>query len=124
LDDVRLGAELADGSEVIGQSRVNKARDIQRAFLIPEGPRALPGVVEAILEADVIIIGQARCSLHHSEPCWYRKSPMPFDATSAHPKSMLQCDDAAGERLPASKPAIMCAPLFATSGAMLLHMCW
>lgn len=57
LDDVRLGAELSDGTEVIGQSSVNKTRDIQRAFLIPEAPKALPGVVQAILEADVIIIG-------------------------------------------------------------------
>lgn len=57
LEDVRLGARLEDGTEVIGQSLVNKARGVQEAFLIPAAPRALPGVVDAILEADVIIIG-------------------------------------------------------------------
>lgn len=57
LDDVRLGAELKDGTEIIGQVKVNKAPDIARVFLIPDNPRALPGAVEAIQEAEVIIIG-------------------------------------------------------------------
>jgi uncharacterized cofD-like protein len=57
LDDIRLGARLEDGTEVIGQSRVNKARDIYQAFLVPDSPRALPGVLSAIEDADVIIIG-------------------------------------------------------------------
>lgn len=57
LDDVRLGARLEDGTEIIGQSRVNKARGIYQAFLVPDTPRALPGVLEAIKDADVIIIG-------------------------------------------------------------------
>jgi uncharacterized cofD-like protein len=57
LDDVRLGARLESGAEVMGQSLVNKSSGIYEAFLVPESPRALPGVVEAIAEADVIIIG-------------------------------------------------------------------
>jgi len=57
LDEVRLGARLADGSEIIGQCKVNKAEQIREVFLIPEAPSALPGVVAAIREADVIIIG-------------------------------------------------------------------
>lgn len=57
LDDVRLGAKLADGSEVIGQCKVNRAEEIKQVFLIPEAPAALPGVVNAIREADMIIIG-------------------------------------------------------------------
>jgi uncharacterized cofD-like protein len=57
LEDIRLGAELEDGTTVVGQSRVNHVSGIKRAFLVPEAPRALPGVVEAIQEADVIIIG-------------------------------------------------------------------
>jgi uncharacterized cofD-like protein len=57
LDDVRLGAILADGSEVLGQVSVNKSRDIRQAFLVPESPRALPDAVRAIEDADVIIIG-------------------------------------------------------------------
>ncbi len=57
LDDVRLGARLEDGSEIVGQSLVNRARGIHEAFLIPQSPRALPGVLQAIEEADVIILG-------------------------------------------------------------------
>ena len=57
LDDVRLGAELESGEEIIGQVNVNRATGIRRAFLIPETPRALPGVVEAIQDAEIIIIG-------------------------------------------------------------------
>jgi len=57
LDDVRLGAILADGSQVVGQSFISKTAQIRQVFLIPEAPRALPGVVTAIQEADVIIIG-------------------------------------------------------------------
>ncbi|BCM89246.1 gluconeogenesis factor [Abditibacteriota bacterium] len=57
LDDVRLGAELQDHTEILGQVNVNKASNIARAFIIPDNPRALPGAVEAIEEAEVIIIG-------------------------------------------------------------------
>ncbi len=57
LDDIRLGARLEDGTEIIGQTQVNKARGIYEAFLIPQSPRALPGVLQAIEAADVIIIG-------------------------------------------------------------------
>lgn len=57
LDDIRMGARLDDGSEVVGQVNVNKSSGIKQAFLIPDNPRALPGVLSAIEEADVIIIG-------------------------------------------------------------------
>ena len=57
LDDIRMGAELSDGSQITGQVNVNKAPNIARVFLIPDNPRALPGAVEAIKQAEVIIIG-------------------------------------------------------------------
>lgn len=57
LEDVRLGAELEDGAEIMGQVKVNQSSKIKRVFLSPEAPKALPGVVQAILDADVIIIG-------------------------------------------------------------------
>ena len=57
LDDISLGAALKDGSEVLGQSHISKTEGIARVFLIPEAPRALPAVVAAIEEAEVIIIG-------------------------------------------------------------------
>lgn len=57
LDDVRLGAILKNGEEIIGQSQINHCEDIERVFLIPENPSALPGVVEAIKDAEIIILG-------------------------------------------------------------------
>ena len=57
LDDVRLGARLSDGTEIVGQSLITKTSNIHEIFLVPHSPRALPGVLEAILLADVIIIG-------------------------------------------------------------------
>lgn len=57
LDEVRLGAVLKNGEEIIGQSRINTCEDIERVFLVPSNPRALPNVISAIEEADVILIG-------------------------------------------------------------------
>ena len=57
LDDVRLGAVLTDGEEIHGQSKISTCENIDRVFLMPENPHALAGAVEAIREADVIIIG-------------------------------------------------------------------
>ena len=57
LDDIRLGAELEDGTIIEGQVNVNKAAHIAHVFLVPDNPRALPGAVEAIRGAEVIIIG-------------------------------------------------------------------
>jgi uncharacterized cofD-like protein len=57
LDDIRLGATLHNGDEVLGQNNISKTENIACAFLIPETPRALPAAVRAIEEAEVIIIG-------------------------------------------------------------------
>lgn len=57
LEDVRLGAELDDGTYVEGQVNVNKAENIAAVRLIPDKPRALPGVVGAIRDAEMIVIG-------------------------------------------------------------------
>ena len=57
IEDIRLSAELKDGSSVAGQKHVNGARDILCVAITPDAPRALPGAVEAIREAEIIIIG-------------------------------------------------------------------
>lgn len=57
LDEIRLGAVLKNGEEIVGQSRINTCEDIERVFLTPSDPRALPNVISAIEEADVILIG-------------------------------------------------------------------
>jgi uncharacterized cofD-like protein len=57
-DDVELVAELADGTSVRGESRIASARGtISRVRLQPRNARALPEAREAILAADVIVLG-------------------------------------------------------------------
>lgn len=58
LTDVRLWAELEDGRIVEGESNIPEAGGkIRKIGCLPEGPPATPGVVEAIAEADLIVIG-------------------------------------------------------------------
>ena len=60
--NVNLEAEFHDGSCTLGESKiyyatkVNNSR-IRKVRLVPERPEALPESVEAILNADVIVIG-------------------------------------------------------------------
>ncbi|MCS6859785.1 MAG: YvcK family protein [Abditibacteriales bacterium] len=58
LEDVKLGARLENGQVIIGQTKVNQATSpIERAFLEPACPHPLPEVLEAIRDAEVIVIG-------------------------------------------------------------------
>ena len=52
-----LHAELHDGQEVIGQSRIAATSGIERVWLTPEGVEASADAVVAISEADLIVIG-------------------------------------------------------------------
>ncbi len=57
-DDVRLLAELDDGSIVEGESQVGSVRrPIRRVYLEPEGARPLPPALDALAAADLIVIG-------------------------------------------------------------------
>src|SRR4029079_3866333 len=57
LDVVRLGAELADGRRVVGESSiVRQGVPIRRVFLEPGDVRALPEVFEAIARAHVVVL--------------------------------------------------------------------
>jgi uncharacterized cofD-like protein len=57
LDVVRLGAELADGQRVVGETNITRLRvPIRRVFLEPGGARALPEVFEAIAHAHVVVL--------------------------------------------------------------------
>jgi uncharacterized cofD-like protein len=57
LDPVRLGAELADGRVVLGESQVTgHGVPIRRVFLEPARTHALPEVLEAIARADVVVL--------------------------------------------------------------------
>lgn len=56
--DVRLRAELADGSHVEGESRIAPARGrIRRVRLVPEDVPALPEAQRAIAGAELVVIG-------------------------------------------------------------------
>ncbi|BAU15260.1 hypothetical protein LEP3755_58180 [Leptolyngbya sp. NIES-3755] len=58
LSDVRLWAELADGRYIEGESNITEARGkIVRMGCKPANPPALPKALDAIEEADYIVIG-------------------------------------------------------------------
>ncbi len=58
LDDVSLRAELVDGSVVEGETRVGTCgKRIRRLSLVPASAQPTPGVVEAIDEADLVVLG-------------------------------------------------------------------
>ncbi len=56
--DVRLAAELSDGSTVRGETNISRVgNDIQRLYLEPAGSKPMPETLSAIDAADVITIG-------------------------------------------------------------------
>jgi uncharacterized cofD-like protein len=56
--NVMLGAELEDGSRVLGETKINKSRvPIRRVFLAPSQAAPLPESLEAIAAADLITLG-------------------------------------------------------------------
>ncbi len=60
--DVNLEAEFENGSRIIGESKIfykkkeEKSR-VKRVRLVPENPDPIPEAIEAIEEADIIILG-------------------------------------------------------------------
>jgi uncharacterized cofD-like protein len=58
LDDMRLVAELEDGRIIQGESNIPEAKGkIKRLTCLPKRPAALPEVLDAIHQADFIIMG-------------------------------------------------------------------
>jgi len=58
LDDMRLAAEFEDGTVVHGESDIPEAhKKIKHLFIEPENCKALNTVIEAIKDADLIILG-------------------------------------------------------------------
>ena len=58
LDDMRLAAEMDDGTIVKGESNIPESgKKIKRLFSEPDNCRALEDVINAINEADLIILG-------------------------------------------------------------------
>ncbi|MGF1538353.1 MAG: uridine diphosphate-N-acetylglucosamine-binding protein YvcK [Elainellaceae cyanobacterium] len=58
LSDVRLWAEMADGRRIEGESNIAKARGkVVKVGCSPADPPAVPKVLQAIREADYVVIG-------------------------------------------------------------------
>lgn len=62
LDDVQLCCELEDGHIICGESKIGHHNEvhpgkIKRVFLEPEGAKPLQEVLDAIEEADIIVLG-------------------------------------------------------------------
>jgi uncharacterized cofD-like protein len=58
LDDVVLQATLEDGSTITGETRIGSCRErIRRISLSPDSARVTPGVIETILDADLVVLG-------------------------------------------------------------------
>lgn len=58
LDDMKLGAEFEDGRVVHGESNIPEAHgQIKKLFTEPENCEALPEAIDAIGDADLIILG-------------------------------------------------------------------
>ncbi|QOX65643.1 YvcK family protein [Anoxybacterium hadale] len=60
--DIRLGAKLENGALVFGESQIQpevlrQGSPIQKVFLIPENPTATKGAIEAIHNADILVMG-------------------------------------------------------------------
>jgi len=63
--DVRLQATLEDGGTVVGETAINALdRPIRKISLLPPDVEPAPGVVEAIRDADLVVLGPG--SLHTS----------------------------------------------------------
>jgi len=58
LDDVSLEATLSDGSLLVGETAIGSCRkSIERLAMSPDSARPTPGVIEAIRDADLVVLG-------------------------------------------------------------------
>lgn len=60
--NVKLAADFEDGSKIEGETAITRVKkqnglSIQKVSLLPPGAKALPQVIEAIEEADVLLLG-------------------------------------------------------------------
>jgi uncharacterized cofD-like protein len=58
LENIKLAAEMEDGTVVVGESLIPEAKGkIAKLRCIPESPKTIPEVVQAIQSAELIILG-------------------------------------------------------------------
>jgi len=58
LDNIELAAELRDGSMIMGESNISRnTKPIKKVFIIPNCCKPVSEALDAILEADAVILG-------------------------------------------------------------------
>lgn len=58
LEDIKLAAQMTDGTIVFGESEIPRAKKkIQKLNIVPSDARATRGAIEAICKADILILG-------------------------------------------------------------------
>jgi uncharacterized cofD-like protein len=82
--DVRIAAQLNDGSVVRGETNVSKVgSQIQRLFLEPENCLPMPDALDAITEADIITVGPGSLFTSLLPPLLVRGVPEAIEASNA-----------------------------------------
>lgn len=81
-ENIQLEAEFENGVRVVGESRIFQCKQeqdcrIRRVNLLPSRPKALPEAVEAIREAEMVVLAPGACIPASSPTCWWMVSWRP-----------------------------------------------
>ncbi len=58
LEQVALGAVMRDGANILGETAIREyGESIDRLYLVPESCAPVPATLEALMEADAIVVG-------------------------------------------------------------------
>ncbi|MBC7900101.1 MAG: YvcK family protein [Saprospiraceae bacterium] len=91
MSDVRIAAELKDGSVVRGETKIGKVgNSIKRLYLEPENCRPMPDALEAIENADLITVGPGSLFTSLLPPLLVSGVPEAIQASSA--KKVFICN--------------------------------
>ena len=97
VSDVRLAAELYDGSTLKGETKISKVGGkIKRLYLEPENCHPLPEALAAIYEADVITVGPGSLFTSLLPPILVDGMAEAIGESSAVKIFIMQPDDPAG----------------------------
>ncbi len=84
MSDVRIAAELIDGSVVRGETNIGKVGNlIQKLYLEPENCSPLPDALEAIKNADLITVGPGSLFTSLLPPLLVNGVPEAIEASTA-----------------------------------------
>lgn len=84
MSDVRIAAELKDGSVVRGETKIGMVGNlIKRLYLEPEDCRPMPDAINAIMDADMITVGPGSLYTSLLPPLLVRGVPEAIQASRA-----------------------------------------